>query len=183
MKNINPKLFFYSAIFVGFGIELYTLANIFSLNHLGEMFLTMLGLNISFFIFVYILERFNILINLPFVSDLVDEPKSPVYRLSNESWRSEYQIVKSEVGSAYFDSILMLLCPLIFILRYKTMVDEEETFEFEFKLLEFYGSLGEEYEEMYQEKHKERLRKEEIQNNRNKVIADLNKEYEENFKK
>lgn len=183
MKNINPKLFFYPAIFVGFGIELYFLISFFSKENLGVLSLAFLGLNISFFIFIFILERFNLLINLPFVSNLVDEPKSPVYRLSNESWRSEYQIVKSEVGFTYFDSVLILLCPLIFIFRYKTMVDNEETFEFEYKLLDFSGSLEEEYNKKYQEKHKERLRTEEIQNNKKRVIADLNKEYEENFKK
>lgn len=183
MKNINPKLFFYPAIFVGFGIELYTFIKIFSLEYVVTIILAIICLNFSILILSLLLNNHNLYIKLPFVSDLIEEPKTPVYRLSDDSWRSEYQIVKSEVEYTFFDSITTLLFPLVYLFRYKTMVDNEETFEFEHKLLEFNGSLEEEYEKMYQEKHKERLRLEEIQNNRKKVIADLNKEYEENFKK
>ena len=129
------------------------------------------------------LNQQNLYIKLPFVSDLIEEPKTPVYRLSENLWNYDWVIVKSYVGYTFFDSIITLLFPLIHLFRHKTMIDCEETFEFKHNVLEFKGSLEEEYEKQYQEKHKEKLRLEEVKDNKTKVIANLNKEYEENFKK
>ena len=183
MKNIKPKLFFYPAIFVGFGIEVFTFIKIFSLEYVIAIALTIICLHFITLILSLYLNQQNLYIKIPFVSDLIEEPKTPVYRLSEKSWYYDWVIVKSYVGYTFFDTSLLLLFPYIIFFRYKTMVDSEETFEFKYDVLEFKGSLEEEYEKEYQEKHKERLRLEEVQDNKRKVIANLNKDYEENFKK
>ena len=177
---MKPKTFYYSLSIIG---GLSTVVLILNLGiSVDKLILTLIMYTLFSGLFL-ILTLAGLTIKLPFVTDLIDEPKDPVYRISNEFTFSDWRLVKSEVGYSHYNDAIVFLFPPLILLKYKTMVDLEESFEFEHKPLNFKGSLKDEYEKMYQIKYKCDIEYNELKQRRDEAVSIINQEYEENFKK
>mgnify|MGYP001443601062 CR=1 FL=1 len=145
---------------------------------IGGMFLYLVVLMIS----VALSSRRWFRINLPFVSNLIDVPTSPTYRVEKNCW-GEYEVIKSEVGFTYYDEDILWIFPPLMFLDYKTMVDFEDTFVIEGTLHEIKDiNLKEYWESEYFNKHQEYIEAQEIMENGENLLEKINKQYLNNFK-
>ena len=180
MKKV--KNFYISITFLG---TLFVALMLKSVSDSFEMFLG-LGLSLYFFcwVVVFTLRRLRMTIKLPFLTDLVDSPTTPTYRISKD-YRGERIVVKSEVGYTHFDDdCIIFIFPPILLIEYKTMIDFENEFKIEGSLeniskvdLKDFWELG------YYHKNKEFIESEEAKNKSKNQLEEINKEYLYNFKK
>ena len=121
-------------------------------------------------------------INLPFVTDLIDVPTTPTYRIEENRFGG-YKVIKSKVGFVHFDDEIILVFPPLLLLRYKSMVDFEDTFVIEGTLHEIKDvNLKEYWESEYFNKHQEFIEAQEIMENGKNLLEKINKQYLNNFK-
>ena len=178
MKRV--KNFYISITFLG---TLFVALMLKSVSNSFEMFL---GLGMSLYLIcwtvVFTLKSFGISIKLPFLTDLIDSPTTPTYRIS-ENYCGERVVVKSEVGYTHFDDDFVLFFPPIVLLEYKTMIDFENKFEIQGSLEEILKvDLKEFWETKYYELNKEFIEAEEAKNKSKNQLQEINKEYLSNFK-
>ena len=178
MKEV--KIFYIIITFLG---TLFVALMLKSVSYSFEMFLG-LGLILYFFcwVVVFTLRRLRMTIKLPFLTDLVDSPTTPTYRISKD-YRGERIVVKSEVGYTHFDDEFILFFPLIFLFEYKTMIDFENEFKIEGSLEDISKvDLKEFWEIKYYELNREFIEAEEFKNKIKNQLKEINKEYLNNFK-
>ena len=121
-------------------------------------------------------------IKLPFVSDLIDIPTTPTYRIS-ENYYGDRVVVKSEVGYTYYDEDILRFFPPLMLLDYKTMVDFEDKFFIEGSLEKIKNiDLKEYWENEYFKRHQEYIEAQEAENKSRNQLQEINKEYLNNFK-
>lgn len=114
-------------------------------------------------------------IRLPFVTDIVKKPTSPVYRLEGSS------IVKYEVGYSNDDIPgIVFLFPLVSFLSYKTMVQTQEYWLSDSKY-EVVISETKTLREVVEEIEKARQEEKALNNKEILLLNRINKEYEDNF--
>ena len=121
-------------------------------------------------------------INLPFVSDLIDIPTSPTYRVE-KNYCGGYEVIKSEVGFTYYDEDILWFFPPLMLFDYKTMVDFEDKFIINGTLDEIKNvDLKEYWENEYFKKHQERIEYQEAIKNKKEMLEQINQQYLNNFK-
>ena len=120
-------------------------------------------------------------INLPFVSDLIDVPTSPTYRVEKNYW-GEYDVIKSEVGFTFYDEDILWFFPPLMLLGYKTMVDFEDKFFIEGSLEKIKNiDLKEYWENEYFKRNQEYIESEEAVRNKKEMLEQINQQYLNNF--
>ena len=178
MKEV--KNFYISITFLG---TLFVALMLKSVSNSFEMFLG-LGLSLYFIcrVVVFILRWFRMTIKLPFLTDLVDSPTTPTYRISG-NYCGDRVVVKSEVGYTHFYDDIIFIFPPILLLEYKTMIDFEDKFEIEGSLEDILKiGLKEFWESEYYHKNQEYIESEEAENKSRNQLKEINKEYLNNFK-
>ena len=175
VKNFYILITFLGVIFVA--LMLKSVSNSFEMfGYLGIFFYSICWM------VVFILRYFGKTIKLPFLTDLVDSPTTPTYRISKD-YRGERIVVKSEVGYTHFDDEFILFFPLIFLFEYKTMIDFENEFKIEGSLEDISKvDLKEFWETKYYELNREFIEAEEFKNKIKNQLKEINKEYLNNFK-
>lgn len=121
-------------------------------------------------------------INLPFVTDLIDTPTTPTYRIEENRFGG-YRVIKSKVGFVHFNDEIIIVFPPLLLLRYKSMVDFEDTFVIEGTLHEIKdANLKEYWESEYFNKYQEFIEDQEIMENGKNLLEKINQQYLNNFK-
>lgn len=177
MKEV--KNFYISITFLG---TLFVALILKGISNSFEMFLG-LGLILYFFCWfvVFTLRELRMSIKLPFLTDLVDSPTTPTYRISKD-YQGDNVVIKSEVGYTYFDEDFGVFFPPILLIEYKTMVDFENKFEIEGSLEDISKvDLKDFWESEYFNKHQEYIESQEIIENGKKLLEQINKQYLNNF--
>ena len=177
MKEV--KIFYITIAFLGTLFVALMLKNI---SNSFEMFLG-LGLILYFFcwVVVFTLRRLRMAIKLPFLTDLVDSPTTPTYRISKD-YHGERIVVKSEVGYTHFDDEFILFFPPILLIEYRTMIDFENEFKIEGSLEDISKvDLKDFWESEYYHKNQEYIEAEEFKNKMKNQLEEINKEYLNNF--
>lgn len=175
VKNFYISITFLGVIFVALILK--------SVSNSFEMFIG-LGLILYFFcwVVVFTLRGLRTTIKLPFLTDLVDSPTTPTYRISKDYY-GDNVVIKSEVGYTYFDEDFGVFFPPILLIEYKTMVDFENKFEIEGSLEDISKvDLKDFWESEYYHKNQEFIEAEEFKNKSKNQLEEINKEYLNNFK-
>lgn len=182
--KISPKQFYNTLGILGIltilSIFVYSTVKVSDekLLFMGGMFLYFVVLMIS----IALSSSSWFRINLLFVSDLIDVPTSPTYRVEKNYWGG-YEVIKSEVGFAYYDEDILWFFPPLMFLNYKTMVDFEDKFFINGTLDEIKNvDLKEYWENEYFKKHQEYIEYQESVKSREETLKKINKQYLNNFK-
>lgn len=171
---MSPIKFYTTTSIVGFLIS--CLLPYHYSNNLEGFCILLFGQMVSLMvIFLFLIRR----INLNFVSTLIDEPKSPVYKFDSGWGRIEEYVVGHSMDSVPW---FVFFFPPMFMFAHKDMVqnravhlsDAEE-------ILIKSGSVS--LEEMFLIRLKEETLIEEEKLNQKNKIKSLNKDYYNNFKK
>lgn len=175
VKNFYISITFLGVIFVA--LMLKSVSNSFEMfGYLGIFFYSICWM------VVFILRCFGKTIKLPFLTDLVDSPTTPTYRIS-ENCYGDRVVVKSEVGYTHFYDDIIFIFPPTLLLEYKTMIDFEDKFEIEGSLEDILKiGLKEFWESEYYHKNQEYIESEEAENKSRNQLQEINKEYLNNFK-
>ena len=175
VKNFYISITFLGVIFVA--LMLKSVSNSFEMfGYLGIFFYSICWM------VVFILRCFGKTIKLPFLTDLVDSPTTPTYRISENCYRDRV-VVKSEVGYTHFYDDIIFIFPPTLLLEYKTMIDFEDKFEIEGSLEDILKiGLKEFWESEYYHKNQEYIESEEAENKSRNQLQEINKEYLNNFK-
>ena len=174
VKNFYISITFLGVIFVA--LMLKSVSNSFEMfGYLGIFFYSICWM------VVFILRCFGKTIKLPFLTDLVDSPTTPTYRIS-ENCYGDRVVVKSEVGYTHFYDDIIFIFPPILLLDYKTMVDFDDKFYIEGSLEEIKNvDLKEYWENEYFKKHQEYIEYQEYVKSREETLKKINKQYLNNF--
>ena len=182
--KIRPKQFYNTLGILGILIILSILVY-FTVKVSDEQFFLMGGMVLYFVVLMISIALSSsrwFRINLPFVSDLIDVPTSPTYRVEKNYW-GEYEVIKSEVGFTHYNEDILWFFPPLMLFDYKTMVDFEDKFFIEGSLEDISKvDLKEFWETKYYELNRKFIESEEAKNKRKNQLKEINKEYLNNFK-
>lgn len=117
----------------------------------------------------------RISIKLPFLSELKEDAKEPVYEIYEDCG---LKVVKHEIGY-YNDLGYFLIHPILHIFEFKTMIPHEFTVSVD-EVPD--KNLSEVWESAYAEKYAEKISWDKWLSDRDNKIKKLNEEYLSNFK-